>query len=139
VEFTANLSLNGEALEITEAQAMIRSQEGRTETIPFPSGRNVSASWTPRDPGTYAVDIVVTGQAPDGSTIERTGFLAVEVQSNSNWSQIIFNLVLLIAAVLLILLGIILGVVGLLRRLSRSRDTHKRMVGLIHLREASIC
>ena len=76
VEFTVNLSLNGQALEMTDVQEIIKNQEGRNETIHFPSGRNVSATWTPRETGLYAVDIIVTGNGPDGSTIERTDFLA---------------------------------------------------------------
>ena len=116
VEFTANLSLNGQALEITEAQAVIRSQEGKTETIRFPSGRNVLTSWTPREPGTYGVDIVVTGKAPDGSTIERTDFLAVEVQPNVSRQEVTLTAILLIAIVVLVFFGILYAFIRLIRR-----------------------
>ena len=103
VEFTANLSLNGQPLEIRSAQAVIKDSDGKIETLNFPSGHTVSTAWTPKIPGTYAVDIVVTGLAPDGTTIERTDFLAIEVQTNPGKIQITFNLVAVIVIVLLVL------------------------------------
>ena len=103
VKFNANLTLNGLPLEIKEAQAVIKDADGNIETLNFPSGQNVSATWTPNKAGTYAVDIIVTGTTPDGSTIERTDFLAIEVQPNPGKGQITFNLIAVIVLVLLIL------------------------------------
>jgi pimeloyl-ACP methyl ester carboxylesterase len=120
VEFTANLSLNGQALEITDAQAMIKSSEGTIETIDFPAGRNISTIWIPREPGTYAVDIVVTGNVPDGSTIERTDFLAVEVQPSISKPEIVFNIILLIAVIVVIVFGVLYGIVRFIHRARRS-------------------
>jgi hypothetical protein len=119
VELRANLSLNGQPLEIKEAKAFIKNATGKKETLNFPSGQNVSTTWTPHEPGTYAVDIVVTGLAPDNSTIERTGFLSVEVQPNPSKTQINLNWILLIAAVLLILFGILFGIIRLTQRIRR--------------------
>jgi pimeloyl-ACP methyl ester carboxylesterase len=119
VEFVADLSLNGQSLEITEAQAVIKDPQGNVETLDFPAGRNVSVTWTPRQPGVHAVDIVVTGLAPDGSTLERTDFLAVEVQPNPGRAQIALNLVLVIAAALLFLLGLLIAVFFGVRKLLR--------------------
>jgi hypothetical protein len=107
VQLEANLSLGGQPLEIESAQAVIKDSDGNVETLNFPAGQNVSATWTPTKAGTYAVDIVVTGTAPDGSAIERTDFLAIEVQPNPSKGQITFNLVAVIAVVVLIL-GLIL-------------------------------
>ena len=120
VEFTANLSLNGQSLEIADAQAMIKNAQGGIEEISFPAGRNVSATWTPHDPGTYAVDIVVTGNASDGSNIERTDFLAIEVQPSISKPEIVFNAVLLIAVIVVIVFGVLYGIVRLIRRARRS-------------------
>lgn len=103
VEFTANLLLSGQPLEIIQAQAVIKDADGNVETLNFPTGQNISTTWTPRTPGTYAVDIVVTGLASDGFTVERTDFLAIEVQTNPGKGQITFNLIALIAGVLLVL------------------------------------
>ncbi len=119
VNLTANVSLNGQALQITKAQAVIKKLDGTMETLNFPEGQNISGTWTPREPGTYAVDIVVAALAPDGSSIERTDFLAIEVQPRFSKLQISFNLVLVIALVILVLAGILFGIIRLVRRISR--------------------
>jgi hypothetical protein len=89
------------------------------QTLDFPAGQNVSVGWTPRKAGTHSVDIVVTALAPDGSTIERTDFLAIEVQPNPGRARITFNLVVVIALVLLVIGGILYGSFRLIRRLRR--------------------
>jgi uncharacterized membrane protein YjjB (DUF3815 family) len=69
------------------------------------------------------VDIVVTALAPDGSSIERTDFLAIEVQPGLSTGRITLNLVLAIAAVLLVialLLFLIVRGAGRLVRKTRS-------------------
>jgi pimeloyl-ACP methyl ester carboxylesterase len=67
VQFEANVSLNGQPLEIAQAQAVIRNPQGEIQTLDFPPGRNVSVSWVPLEAGTHGVDIVVTALAPDGT------------------------------------------------------------------------
>ena len=119
VSLTANVSLNGQPLRITQAQAVIRNPNGETETLDFPGGQNPSVTWTPHEPGTHAVDIVVTALGPDGSSIERTNFLAIEVQPSFSKLQISLNLVLLIGLVLLLLAGILLGIIRLVRGVRR--------------------
>jgi hypothetical protein len=119
LEFTANVTLNGQSLEITQAQAVIRQPDGEIETLEFPAGQNVSMTWTPHEPGTHAVDIVVTARAPDGSLIERTDFLSIEVQPNPGRARIAFNLILVIALVLLFVTGFFLALFWLVRRLRR--------------------
>jgi hypothetical protein len=119
VQLTANVSLNGQSLQITQAQAMIRNPNGGTETIDFPSGPNAAVTWTPHESGTHAVDIIVTALAPDGSSIERTDFLAIEVQSNFSKGQVAFNLVLVIGLVLLVLVAILFGMILFVRRIRR--------------------
>ncbi len=103
VELNANLTLNGQPLDIKEASAVIKDSDGNIETLNFPAGQNIVASWTPQKAGTYAVDIIVTGTAPDGSPVERTDFLAIEVQTNQSKGQITFNLVAVIVIVLVVL------------------------------------
>jgi hypothetical protein len=103
VTLSAKLALNGQPLQIQEAKAVIKDSDGKTETLNFPVGQNVSVKWTPKTPGTYAVDVIVTGVAPDGTPVERTDFLAIEVQTNPTQGQITFNLVAVIAGVVLIL------------------------------------
>jgi hypothetical protein len=119
VNLMANVSLNGQLLQITQAKAVVRSPEGKTETINFPAGQMISAVWTPREAGTHAVDIVITALAPDGSSIERTNFIAVEVQQAFSKLRVSLNIVLLIALVLLVVFGILLGIFRLVRRARR--------------------
>ena len=119
VQFDARLSLGDQLLEITEAQAVIKDSDGNIQTLNFPTGQNISATWKPTQPGTYAVDIIVTGAAPDGSAIERTDFLAIEVQPNAGKGQITFNLVALIAGVILILALVLLSIIRGARGLAR--------------------
>lgn len=103
VRFEASLSLNDQLLQIKAAKAVIKDSNGKTETLNFPAGQQIVVDWKPQAAGIYAVDIIVTGVAPDGSSIERTSFLAVEVQPNPSKGQITFNLIALIAGVVLIL------------------------------------
>ena len=130
VDFFAQLSLKGQPLEITSGQVVIMNQEGQRETLTLPVGSHVSATWTPPSPGTYAVDIVVNGKAPDGSTIERTGFLAVEVQPNPTRERINFNLAAVIIAVvcivLLLLLAFALGIIFIIQRQRRKKASRQQ-------------
>jgi hypothetical protein len=116
VNLTASVSLNGQALQITKAQAIIRHPGGKTETLDFPTGQNTSVTWNPREPGTHAVDVLVTALAPDGSSIERTDFLAIEVQPGFNTLQSSLNLAVLLGSILLVFIGIFFGITRLLRR-----------------------
>lgn len=111
VRFDASLSLGDQLLEITEATAIIKDSVGDIQSVNFPPGQNISTTWSPTEAGTYAVDIIVIGTAPDGSIIERTDFLAIEVQPNLSKGQIAFNLVAVIAAVLLILFLIVFFII----------------------------
>ena len=123
VELNANLTLNGQPLEIKEASAVIKDSDGKTETLNFPAGQNISTTWTPNKAGTYAVDIIVTGIAPDGSPVERTDFLAIEVQPNPSKGQITFNLVAVIAVVALILILILFAIFrGAGKLIRKARD-----------------
>ncbi|HEX8684099.1 MAG TPA: alpha/beta fold hydrolase [Ardenticatenaceae bacterium] len=85
VELTARLKAGEESLQMTEANASIRSPDGTVQSVPLTGeGDERQATWTPTAPGLHAVDIVVTGAAPDGQPIERTAFLVVDVQPHRN-------------------------------------------------------
>jgi len=103
VKFEAGLSLGGLPLEIEQAQALIKDSDGNVDTLNFEPGQNISTQWIPKAAGIYAVDILITGLAPDGSNIERTNFLAIEVQTNPSKFQITFNLIVVIVISILIL------------------------------------
>jgi pimeloyl-ACP methyl ester carboxylesterase len=120
VQLQASVSLNGQPLQITKAQAVIRNPEGKVETLDFPAGEKISASWTPSEAGTHSVDIVVTALAPDGSPLERTDFLGIEVQPNPGRGRIELNLAVVIALILLVIGSLLFGIVWLIRRMRRS-------------------
>ena len=123
VKFEAGLSLGGLPLEIKQAQAMIKDSDGNVETLNFDPGQNISTQWIPKAAGLYAVDVMVTGLAPDGTNIERTAFLAIEVQPNPGKFQITFNLLVVIVIVVLILFLILRFIFrGTGRLLNRARN-----------------
>ena len=119
IQFTASLSLGGQPLQITKAQAIVRNPDGKTETLDLQPGLQATASWTPASVGTHAVDIVVTGRAPDGSPIERTAFLAEEVQPNPGRFGVTANLILLIVLVLAVIVLLLFVLLRLSSRLFR--------------------
>ncbi len=119
VEFRANLTLNGQPLEIKAAQAVIKDADGKNETLNFPAGQNISTIWTPKKAGTYAVDIVVIGLAPDNTSVERTDFLAIEVQPNPGKGLITFNLIAVIVVVVLVLFLVLRAIFHGTKRLIR--------------------
>ena len=121
VQFSAGLSLGGQPLDIVKAQALVRFPDGRTETVDFKPGTNVSAGWTPRTEGIHGVDIIVTGRAPDGSQVERTALLSEDVQPNLSKFQISINLVLVLAVVAALLGLLAIFFIRLFGKLLRRR------------------
>jgi pimeloyl-ACP methyl ester carboxylesterase len=81
VELTARLELAGQALTIRDAQARVRYPSGELHTLALATtGGDWKANWQSASPGLYGVDLVVNGNAPDGAPVERSAFLALEVQ-----------------------------------------------------------
>lgn len=107
VDLGAGLVLNGQQLDITAGQVTIRGEDGKIETLEFQPGRNATTSWTSSSAGLYAVDISVTGLAPDGSLIERSNFLALQVLPELSSRRITFNLAAVLLAVLFLLILVI--------------------------------
>ncbi|HEX4946116.1 MAG TPA: hypothetical protein VFZ34_05615 [Blastocatellia bacterium] len=93
VTFTGALELPGKTLTNTAIKAVIRKPDGKEEELVLTNGK---ADWTPAETGVHGVDIVAQANAPDGSPIERTTFLSVEVQPAAEKGR--RNLNLLIAA-----------------------------------------
>jgi hypothetical protein len=121
VLFSASLLQDGQPLEITQGTAVVRHPDGSVEDLEFAAGRQISTRWTAQSAGTYGVDVVVTGAGQDGMPIERTAFLALEVQPNPSSGRIITNLALVVC-LLLLALGILgFAVVWLLVRVFRRR------------------
>lgn len=103
VQLSADVTLDGQLLEIKQAQAVIRDPDGGVEVVEFAPGTKISAQWTPSIPGTHGVDIVITGTASDGAPVERTAFLSVDVQPDPSKLQVTGNLVMVIGLVILVL------------------------------------
>jgi pimeloyl-ACP methyl ester carboxylesterase len=87
VQLTAHLELNGSPLDIHQATAFIRSADGSLHEIDMGKTTDtgtVQATWKPTQPGLSGIEIRVRALAPDDTTIERSGFLTVEVQPGSD-------------------------------------------------------
>jgi len=103
VRITARLELAGQAVPLQDAKALIRSPDGRLQTVALTgTGAERAAAWTPSLPGLHAVDVAVLGMGPDGLPIERTAFLSVDVQPDEGLMPYV-NLAIVIVIVLLLL------------------------------------
>jgi hypothetical protein len=123
VTISASLDLGGQPLEITRAQALVRQPDGTIQTVDFTPGQAVSAEWQAEVPGSHGIDLVVTGKAPDGSPVERTAFLSVEVQPGAQQvnEKRLFALMLTAGSCLLLLGLVVIAVLAFwLRRRSRA-------------------
>lgn len=121
VKLSADVSLDGQLLEIKQAQAIVRDPSGKVELVDFEPGTNISANWIPKIPGAHGVDIVVTGAASDGATIERTAFLSVDVQPNLSKLQVTGNLVLVIGVAVFMLVLIVVAGIRAVRKIARRK------------------
>jgi hypothetical protein len=100
VTFTGALELPGKALTNTTIKAVLRKPDGKEEELVL---RNGKADWMPAETGVHGVDIVAQANAPDGSPIERTTFLSVEVQPAAEKGRRNFTLLLVAAGALFLL------------------------------------
>lgn len=91
VTFTGALELPGKTLTNPAIKAVIRKPDGQEEELILKNGK---ADWTPAETGVHGVDIVAQANAPDGSPIERTTFLSVEVQPAAEKGQRNWNLLI---------------------------------------------
>ncbi len=100
ITFTGALELPGKALTNSTIKAVIRKPDGKEEELALNGGK---ADWTPAETGVYGVDIVAQANAPDGSPIERTTFLSLEVQPAAEKGRRNLNLLIASAGALLLL------------------------------------
>ena len=124
VDFTSSLSLGSQPLQITAGQVLIRHPDGTLETLEMQPGAQAAASWRPAEPGTYGADVVITAQPPDGPPVERTAFLALEVQPNPTRARVTTNLVLVLAGALIFVALILYLAFRGLRRILRRRSNN---------------
>jgi pimeloyl-ACP methyl ester carboxylesterase len=116
IRLTASLVLNGQPIDLQNAQAIIRGPDGRTQTVALDlqNGQG-QASWKLQEPGLYGVDVHAQALGADGIPIERTGFLALEVQPTPDRTRETF----IVAGAGLALLLVTVVAVAALRRTRR--------------------
>ncbi len=99
VAVKASLALAGTPQQQAVVEASVRGPDGSREAIQFVNAAGeLIATWTPKEPGVYAIDVSAKGATPDGLPIERMRFLSVEVQPDPNRG--ILSLALLVIAAL---------------------------------------
>ena len=121
MQLTARLELGGQILAINQAQAIIRSADGTAQIINMEQASDsngVQTTWQPAQPGLYGIEININGSAPDGYTIERTAFLTVEVQPDSQ--RTVIGVLIVVGALALVTL-VIVGLMKVLRRKNSSK------------------
>jgi hypothetical protein len=123
VTLTARLQQGGAPLSVTSASARLRLPDGSETSLPLaPSGDTYIARYTPAAAGLVAIDVTLTGTAPDGLQVERTRFLALQVEDQravsgqAGKSNLIILALLCGAAALVALVVVGLIAARLLRR-----------------------
>lgn len=81
VQIAARLELGGQSLAMREANTRVRFPDGSNKNVALAAnGNEWRATFNPQLPGLYGIDVVVSGNTPDGLLIERSAFLSVEAQ-----------------------------------------------------------
>ncbi|MBI3913186.1 MAG: alpha/beta fold hydrolase [Chloroflexi bacterium] len=84
VELTGRLELGGKPLTADTVTAYVLRPDGKNVTIAMVrSGDGFNANWTPEIGGIHGIQVVGRATTPDGVTIERSAFLAVQVQPSA--------------------------------------------------------
>lgn len=78
---TARLRLGNGDLQLHSAEASLRRPDGSSQVVELTlDGPQAATQLSPDQAGAYGVDLLVTGSTPDGFPIERSAYLAFEVQ-----------------------------------------------------------
>lgn len=121
VMLNAEVGLNGELQEITEAKAVIHDPNGNTEILTFEPGTSIAREWKPKIAGLHGVDLVVTSEGVDGPS-ERTAFLSVEVQPSLTDLQVTGNLILVVVSLLVGIGAIVFAMIRTYRRIAKLKS-----------------
>jgi hypothetical protein len=80
VTLSATLEMPGTPLSDVVIHAIVHRPDGRSETVPMrATGAQATAPWRPTVAGVHGIDIVAQARG-GGMPLERTRFLAVDVQ-----------------------------------------------------------
>lgn len=122
VLISAAFAAGGTPITVQRAVAVIRTPDGREETVTLIGAGAVAGEWRPSRAGLHSIDIAVVGESADGQRIERAAFLAADVQEsrvNRSWVPIA-GAVTVAALVLAVAVAVL--VAALLRRAVRRRN-----------------
>ena len=121
IRLSASLDLNEQKIALQSAEAKLRAPGGGEQTLPLilQNGEG-QVNWKLTEPGLYGVDLQAQAMGPNGVPIERTAFLALEVQPTPDRTRETF---LIGGAGLGLMLLVILGVVALRR--TRKKITNR--------------
>jgi pimeloyl-ACP methyl ester carboxylesterase len=88
IHLTVSLVSNDLPTGLQSGQVNLRGLDGRTQTIALNlQNGQAQASWKLQEPGLYGVDVQAQALSADGIPIERTAFLALEVQPPPDRTQ----------------------------------------------------
>ncbi len=81
VNLQARLTVDGQAITITTAEARVRQPDGQVQTYPLVvQGNNATLTLTPNQSGLYGVELNVSAQTEAGMAIDRAAFSVFEIQ-----------------------------------------------------------
>jgi pimeloyl-ACP methyl ester carboxylesterase len=122
VRLSASLDDGGEPVGIESAVARVRTPQGRDETVTLAGdGTGPAGVWRPAGSGLHSIDVTVTGRTASGARVERTAFLAAEVQPDAEDPSLWLPVAAVIGVVFVVIGGVGLVVVVALMRLGRRR------------------
>lgn len=106
VRISARLESGIQGIQEASVQAVARSFLGGSETFALqPGGAGFEATWKAKQAGLHAIDLSYTGTLPDGSTVQRSAFLTVDVQPTKYTPQAMLMLGIFLVAALFSLLA----------------------------------
>lgn len=112
VKVSGALAIAGKPVR-ADLKAVVRGPDGKVETLAL---QDQSAQWYPKQAGLHGIDVTAVAQLEDGTRVERTAFLAAEVQANTPTG---YRNLLLVASIILASLAVLVSRV--LRRAGQAR------------------
>lgn len=116
IEIVAELTADGQPVDVAEASALIRRPDGTLVEVALAvEGSTARGTWRPDAPGVHGIDVRVSGVTGPESPVERVALLAVEIEPPS--AQV---WVARVAALAVLALLIVVAIVVLRRRRRRA-------------------
>lgn len=110
ITITANLVLDSQALDIQTVITTLVLPDGARQDLPFlqnTQSDDVEIVFFPSEEGIYGIEILTVGVLPDGSPVERTGYLSFQAQPTQDLtSNSIQGLILAMVFTVILLVGV---------------------------------